>query len=433
MSIIRKKLSYIFKRLITNDIKSNRQGFGSFHSEDIEILIRKSNDEYSSPSLYNSIKFNTDEIIKKSLINFEFGQHVKDSLFLLDNEWTFINHGAFGSTLAPIFHESIIWRYICEAQPLKFFDRDLIPMLAYVIRIMSSHIICPAHELIPLPNVTTGLNSIFNSIQLEKEDEVICFSLTYGSTKKMLNDLCVRSNANLHIIHLTLPILSNEEVINKLKLKLNNKTKLVVIDHITSNTAMELPIIELAKACKEVGAIVVIDAAHSLFSQNVSIYPRKNKENNELFISDVADYWLTNAHKWLCSPKGSAFMWVSPNRSNMTRPAIISHGFEPFNNDNKYNKMSIYPAKNKLLSSFTWDGCRDYTAMLTIPSTLRLWNEINNNNISNNYMKNTLKSATDMLIKEWNLNIEDFVAPYNMRENSPMSLVRIYFILFIIF
>jgi hypothetical protein len=308
MSIIRKRLSYIFKRLITNDIKSNnqlyRQGFGSFHSEDIEILIRKSNDEYSPPSLYNSIALNTDESIKKSLINFSFGQHAKDSLFLLDNDWTFINHGAFGSTLSHILHESTRWRYICESQPLKFFDRDLIPLLAYVIRIMSSHINCPSHELIPLPNVTTGLNSIFNSIQLEKEDEVLCFSLTYGSTKKMLRDLCVRTNANLHIINLTLPIRSSEDVINKLKSYLNNRTKLVVLDHITSNTAMELPIIELAKACKEVGALVVIDAAHSLFSQNISIYPPKNKENNNLSISNVADYWLTNAHKWLCSPKG---------------------------------------------------------------------------------------------------------------------------------
>jgi hypothetical protein len=111
-------------------------------------------------------------------------------------------------------------------------------------------------------------------------------------------------------------------------------------------------------------------------------------------------------------------MWVSPSRSGSTRPVIISHGFVPCNDDSKY------PDGSKLLSSFTWDGCRDYTSMLTIPSTLRVWNEINKNkNLGNNYMKNTLQSATEMLIYEWKLKIEDFAAPYNMRENSPMSLV----------
>lgn len=443
--------------------KSERQGFGSFHSEDIEVLIRQNDDEYKVPEVYQMMSEQSAKRLVSSLqldplcgdkyLDF-FGRRARKQLFVIYDDWTFINHGAFGASLEPLLYESSVWRYMCDAQPLKFFDRDLLPMVAHTIRCISKHLNCPADELLPLPNVTTGLNAIFNSVEMKGRqslgpgDEIVCFSLTYGSTKKMLSDLAARTGASLKIIELSLPIASPTSVIQTLEKEFSPGTKLVVIDHITSNTAMELPIIKMAAACKRISngnATVVIDAAHSLFSnEGFSIYPSSSNNNNNgndkdsngksvekespESISEVADYWLTNAHKWLCNPKGAAFMWVSPNVKSCTRPAIISHGFAPASTQNFVNNQ-LFPPPNKLLSSFSWDGCRDYASLLTVPSALSTWEFIDDMAsglsvpTSRTYMRNLLHNAVKLLSEEWKISNQDFAAPFDMRENSPMALV----------
>jgi hypothetical protein len=161
---------------------------------------------------------------------------------------------------------------------------------------------------------------------------------------------------------------------------------------------MILPIVEIASICKSHGAVVVIDAAHSLFTMDISLYPREEGSSEAgrapftfekssfpiqpgQYISDVADVWIGNCHKWLCSPKGAAFMWISPKISHRIRPAIISHGFQLGQQQHQsdgedFTFLSLdrgSSAPDKLLSGFIWDGCRDYSALLTIPSILKFW------------------------------------------------------------
>ena len=389
----------------------------------------------------------------------------------------------------------------------------------------------------------SGLNSVINSIPLESGDEIICLSLTYGSTKKIMSNACARSGATLKVVEIALPIRSPESVISLFKKELTNRTKLVVLDQITSNTAMILPIADMSLLSRDVGAIVIIDAAHALFSQDCSIYSpdqevlsddiilpsdhnsksdtidnRSNHGDNHhhtynkkyVCIADFADVWITNAHKWMSNPKGCAFMWISPIMALRLRPAIISHGYVPNNqnclnkgreeeekyfdrnhetsstteliNEVQHNKSSSfinskysghYIAPDKLLSSYSWDGCRDYSALLTMPSAISLWGRLSNhintsNNFHNrsnkiihdsignhslslntskndinsihrrgdvkkkpkcdlslfrNYNKKILDEANQLLSTEWGVSDDDFAAPKGMRENSPMSLV----------
>jgi aspartate carbamoyltransferase regulatory subunit len=229
----------------------------------------------------------------KNLSKFTFGKIAKEHFFQINKLYTFINHGAFGALLQPIFQESTFWRKECESQPLKFFDRELIPQLAFILRTVAKFINCEPSELLPIQNVTAGLNSVINSINLIKEDEVICLSLTYGSTKKMLLDKCYQTGAKLKIVEIAFPILSKETIINTVANALSNKTRLVVIDHITSNTGLVLPIIELSKLCKQSGAIVVIDAAHALFSQDVSINSRNIASNTFNYNNTASNYNIT--------------------------------------------------------------------------------------------------------------------------------------------
>lgn len=481
-----------------------REGFGSFHSRDIEELIADvalDESPFSMRMLEEAIDPPNSDIIQ----NLQFGKNCRDNLFQIDPEWTFLNHGAFGAVLEPLMFASHFWRMECEKQPLKFFDRDLFSLVAFSLRRVAKFLNCPATELYPLQNVTSGLNIVLQSLHLQPGDEVICFSLTYGSTKKMLRDKCERSGATLRIVDLPLPVLNGDAVVSALENALSSKTKLVIIDQITSNTAMALPMLDMAKAARAAGALVVVDAAHAMMSQHVSIYrdaahsqhksyPPLNTASaavsasspaHELCIAEAADVWLTNGHKWLSAPKGCAFMWVHPALAGHLRPAVVSHGFHSYlggsmdaatgsglsdstaelRYSRKYNKLQWWhgqPSLNlvthayhvppsKLLSALVWDGCRDYTSLLCVPSALALWQAIPSTatafstgppaaspvlvNSSTNlsgmeacraYTRQLLHhEVVPYLMNEWRLNEEDFAAPRTMRETVPMVLVSV--------
>lgn len=415
---------------------NERKGFGSFHSDDIEELIRQDDSTYKVPDLYIHVSNQTSKKLTDnissishshtSLSSSAYGTGCRHSLYNLDEQWKFLNHGAFGLTIDHLLYESNLWRYICESQPLRFFDRELLPLIAFNVRNMAKLLHCPPQELVPLTNVTTGINAAVNSIKLGKGDVVMCYSLTYGSTKKILTDLCNRTGAVLRIVHIPLPIKSSEFVIKETRNAMCSKTKLVIIDHITSNTAVEMPIDVLGMIAKSAGAAVVIDAAHTLFTKDIAIYPNTDPSSSgTASISTYADYWISNTHKWLCNSKGCAFMWVSPARLAHTRPCIISHGYEA---GNVSDGTHTYASQFKLLSSFAWDGCRDYAALLTTTSAINTWNSDSGDNVLckykvRSYMNDLLKDAVSVMYREWSLNSDDVVCPLNMKQNLPMTLV----------
>lgn len=408
--------------LIRNNTNKAREGFGSFHSDDVEVLIRQTSNEYCVPKLFDEIRKHTTDTTDKKQFNkqeeLQFGCNVKKSLFAIDKNWTFINHGAFGGSLKHLLYEANQWRYYCESQPLRFFDRELLSCLVYCLREISHFLNCHPWALIPLPNVTSGLNSVINSIPLNKGDEVLCTSLTYGSTKKILKHVCLKTGAVYNQVELPLPIISPEDMITKFSNAMSNRVKLVIIDQITSNTGICMPIRELSQIAKQHGAIVIIDAAHSLFSQDINI-------NDD--IRSYADAWLTNGHKWFSAPKGCAFMWISPRLSNTLIPPILSHGFSP--TINHLGQESVYQDPNRLLSGYIWDGCRDYCAMLTIPSAVMFWNKttlllpLGGIAGCRQYNKELLQQATALIVEEWDIKPEDFAAPISMTRDSPMSLI----------
>lgn len=393
------------KRKLTIDIRS-REGFGSFHSKDIEDLIRAPPNSFEIPDEYDEISGKTD--LEHISLQTGFGMHLKSTLFCIDHEWTFLNHGAFGCTTAPLLRESHRWRNLCETQPLRFFDRLLMPLIANSVREISKYIGCPSDELLPLPNVTTGINSVINSISLNPGDEILCFSITYGSTKKILKDLCERKRCKYKEVHLSIP-LTREAILSSLKASLNETVKIVIIDQITSNTAAALPVSEMARFSKAAGAIVIVDAAHALTAQDICIYDHINESSSIGHCGDI-DVWLTNGHKWFCAPKGCAFMWVAPNLHRSLRPIIISHGYSLAHENSRLN----------LLSGFAWDGCRDYSALVTVPSGIRFWKD--NADRFRKYNRTLLEDVRSLIMEEWKVPSTSFHAA-ELRLDSPMLLV----------
>lgn len=344
---------------------SERKSFGSFHSEDVEELIKLPDHEFEAPAVAEAIQ---SSVLDRHQLTFSNALPVdrlefRKALFSLEPSATFLNHGAFGATMRPLSFESFLWREYCDSQPLRYYDRELFPLMVRSLRELARLLQTSPTNLFPLPNVTAGLNAICNTFAgiLAPGDEVVCFSITYGSTKKILQDLSRRSGCKYKMISLPLPITSKESLLEQIKAQLSESCRLIVIDDITSNTAMQLPSVEIARLCRAVqpNATVVVDAAHSLFARSVAL--------NDADILENVDVWLMNGHKWLSAPKGCGLMWMNPKFTQGIRPAIISHGFQPVND-------ALTVTRDKALSAFVWDGCRDYSAFLTIPTAIKVWN-----------------------------------------------------------
>lgn len=346
-------------RVFSSYKSKTREGFGSFHSKDIEVLIRQSIEEYEVPTAYYDIqeKLHSLGLHPSQLLHGHnsgtilYGKSMKETNFYIDSSWCFLNHGAFGGSLKFAVKESNLWRELSECQPLKYFDRILLPMIAHSTREMSKYLNCPVDELVPIQNVTFGLNSLLNSIDFDSNDEIIYFSLTYGSTKKMVQDICRRKNLKYKVIQLPLPIHSKFDILSKISNEVTNITKLIIIDQITSNTGASLPVKEISLACKinSPSCYIAVDAAHSLLSQDVRIYSNKlcdslndgntdNKTGNYAFrkefdevscfsysdntVADIngrtsdstsrhsIDIWITNCHKWFSNSKGSVCFYI---------------------------------------------------------------------------------------------------------------------------
>jgi selenocysteine lyase/cysteine desulfurase len=458
-----------------------RKGFGSFHSENIEVLVRQS--KVDLPDELVAIQQRFIPILEQQIKNADPTIKLRKSLFCLDEGYTFLNHGAFGGALQCLMQEAQAWRLHCEQQPLKFYDRQLFPLMAHSLQSVASLLHCKAEDLLPLPNVTSGINAICNSVSLQPQDEVILLSLTYGSTKKIVKDYCLRAKATMKIVHYPLPLLSHtttnlppksasiadttpppppppttpskslaqELFLDQLLSSITSKTKLIILDEITSNTAIQLPVHTIAAICKakQPNIFIAVDAAHALFMLPSNLHSSL----------ESIDFWLTNAHKWFSVPKGVGLLYINPTSKIHTtygmRPPIISHGYQPaYHHDDDHHPMAKSLSKGQYLSGFVWDGCRDYAAWLTLPSAIQAWNLIDqyafpsSSNPSSStthphthlqdgdnlqgkdqwnqcrkYNLQLLDEVEQMFQDQWNLQADDYACPYDLRKNLFMRLV----------
>ncbi|EKX30944.1 hypothetical protein GUITHDRAFT_83567, partial [Guillardia theta CCMP2712] len=272
-------------------------------------------------------------------------------LFLLDRNWTFVNHGAFGAPFSLIVDIAQRWRVYTERQPLRFIDRELFPRVVGVIKKFASFLNCRPEDLVLLQNATTGLNCILQSFPLSAQDKVLFFDCTYASVKKMIRKVCKDKNAVPVEAKLKLKEMKgSEDILAQVEAAIPEGCKLVVIDHVTSNEALLFPIDELVEICHKKDALVLIDGAHGLGSCPLDLE------------RTGADFYVGNCHKWFCAPRGVAFLHV--NHSNLSkmspvRGAIVSHGYE-----------------EGFASEFIWDGARDYSSWFALDSCLLAWEQL---------------------------------------------------------
>ncbi|MEM9383929.1 MAG: aminotransferase class V-fold PLP-dependent enzyme [Pseudomonadota bacterium] len=263
-------------------------------------------------------------------------------------EIAFLNHGSFGACPRTVLAEQQALRDRLERQPVQFFARDLVGLLDEARAPLAQFLHCDPADLAWVTNATAGVNAVLQSLPIEPGDELLTTDHEYNACFNTLAYVAERYGAKVRVARLPTPLRDTEEVVTTLCTAVTDKTCLLLIDHVTSQTGLVLPIDDIARAMRKRGVRVLVDGAHA-----PGMVPLA------LDSLDV-DYYAGNCHKWLCAPKGAGFLWVAPQHQNEVRPAIISHG-----------ASAPTRKRSRFRNEFDWIGTSDPTPMLCVPAALR--------------------------------------------------------------
>ncbi|XP_077977327.1 uncharacterized protein LOC144432898 [Glandiceps talaboti] len=354
-----------------------KRDFGSFHSSNVQELIEKPEKDYKPPLIPIELP-NFEEYSEGK--NCPFGKEVRSKHFLLE-DFNFLNHGAFGVALKEAVDATQKWQYYIERQPVRFMDREILPLLVYITRRLAKFVGCDTTDLVLVQNATTATNSVIKSIKFKPDDVIYCLNVTYGAVKKLLKFMSEETGAIIQEENLEFPITGKDDIINKVKETLRPGCRLAVFDHIPSNTPFIMPIKELIDLCHSRGVPVLIDGAHSLGALPLNI-----RDLNP-------DYYVGNCHKWFCCPKGCGYLYVKKELQKTTRPMIVSHGFG-----------------SGFSSEYMWSGLQDYTSFLSLHTVLDFWDTVGPDKIRK-YIYTLAKQAADLLVEKWQTRL---LAPQDM-------------------
>ena len=289
----------------------------------------------------------------------ELGSEKMKSLFMLDPEVTYLNHGSFGACPKLIFEELVNWQKKLEREPVKHLAFDVFTHLEESRYALSNYINCDKDDVVFFPNPTTALNTVLRSLDLNPGDEILTTNHEYGAMDRAWHFICKKTGATYINQEISLPLNSKERFIKEFTSAITNKTKVIFLSHITSPTALIFPVEEICKIAKERNIITIIDGAHA---------PAQISLN----VKDIdADFYCGACHKWMCSPKGVSFLYARKEMQKIIEPLVVSWGYEAEN-----------PSDSQFLDYLQWQGTNDLSAYLTIPETIQFLKKHNWNVIS---------------------------------------------------
>jgi isopenicillin-N epimerase len=279
--------------------------------------------------------------------------HIKDQ-FLLAPDVTFLNHGSFGATPKPVMEAYQNWQIRLENQPVKFLGREINELLSDARKALGSYLNVDADDLVFIPNATHGANIIARSLQLAPGDEVLSTNHEYGACDYAWEFACQKNGSHYIRQPIPLPIQSEEEIGKQFLKGLTQRTKVIYLSHITSPTALRLPVKQICNHARERGILTIVDAAHSPGQISVDL-------------QDIgADVIFGNCHKWMLSPKGAGFLYVRPEIQSLIEPLIVSWG---------YHATAEIATGSQFIDYLQWTGTRDPAAYLSVPAAIQFMQE----------------------------------------------------------
>lgn len=343
-----------------------------------------------------------------------YGSNLRATEFLLSPEWTYVNHGAFGAVCRGAHDAAAAWRLHAEQQPLAFIDRQLFAHLVEVMRQLSGTIGASPRDIAMVPNATSALNvavgAACRAASLADHDEILLLDVGYGSVEKIARREIASYGARLNIVPLLagLPSLADPDaVVALVNEQISPQTKIAIFDHITSNTAIKLPVERLTALCRARGIISIVDAAHTIGSCEAVDIPALG-----------GDFACANLHKWLCGVRGSALLHVRPaDDAESAEGAMALHkGVEPLIVSHGYGAGG-------LMSNFAWQGAGDYSPWLATAGCLRWWDLVGGLDKAARRNGELLCEASRMLCEMWST--QPLVQPGTAACAPTMALVRL--------
>lgn len=274
--------------------------------------------------------------------------------FLLDPDIIFLNHGSFGATPHSVFEAYQEWQRRLERQPVHFIMHELWDHLAYAREKLGDFVGANPNDLVFIPNSTFGLNVVARSFQIEPDSEVLTTNHEYGACDNVWHFLSRKQGFRYVQQPITLPVVSPEAIVEQLWQGVTPHTKYIFLSHITSATSLCLPIAEICRRAREERILTIVDGAHA-----PGQIPLDLKRLDP-------DFYFGNTHKWLCSPKGSAFLYVRADKQPLIEPLVIGWGW----GENRSLSFG-----SDFLDYMQWLGTNDLAAYLSVPAAIKFQRE----------------------------------------------------------
>lgn len=278
------------------------------------------------------------------------------SLFLLDPDVHFLNHGSFGATPAPVFAVYQEWQRRLERQPVQFIAAELFDHLATARQALGDYVNSPAADLVFVPNATFAVNVVARSLSLGPDDEVLTTDHEYGACDNIWRFLSQKQGFRYVNQPISLPTGTPEEMMAELWQGVTARTRVIFISHITSATAVTFPVAAICARARTEGILTVVDGAHA-------------PGQIPLDMATIgADFYTGNCHKWLCAPKGSAFLYARPEGQHLIEPLVVGWG---------WGEPRMLTFGSDFLDYLQWMGTIDPAAYLSVPAAIQFQAEHN--------------------------------------------------------
>ena len=278
----------------------------------------------------------------------------------LDPEITYLNHGTVGATPRVVLETQHAWQRRIEAQPASFLFRELMrvtpdeagaprPLLRQTADTVGAFVGARGDDLVFVDNASTGINAVLRSLALKAGDEIVVLDQAYGAVAMAAGFVARAVGAKVVVVTTPWPAQGDAATAtaDAVEAALTARTRLAILDHVSSQTALILPVAAMAERCRARGVPVLIDGAHVPGALALDIEALG------------ADWVVGNLHKWAFAPRACGFLWVAPAHRAALHPPVISWGLDA-----------------GLAQEFDWTGTRDPSAVLSAPAGIAFMHDV---------------------------------------------------------
>ncbi len=267
----------------------------------------------------------------------------------IDPDIVFMNHGSFGACPDAVLRAQTEIRERMERRPVRFFLGEMLDEIDAAREAVAAFVDADPEGFVFVTNASTGVNVVLRGLTFEAGDELLVTNHGYAACSKAVQFVAERAGARVVIAQVPFVGVTPDSVVEAILGAVTKRTRLALIDHVTSSTGMVLPVERLVPELQARGVTVLVDGAHA-----PGMLPLSLRQLG-------ADYYTANCHKWLCAPKGAGFLYAAPQHRDTLHPLVISHGF----------RMD-HPSKPRLHLEFDWPGTFDVSPWLCVPRSIEV-------------------------------------------------------------